>query len=178
MDERTSTPRKGAPREDGGGVIPSLFKGVGRTISSIFKGTTSMVNNLLIDIVDFDGDDSQCGTICQYLNKQDYVKVRQLCCFGIPRKVRGFVWYALLFQPKSTKEIRDLCNEQQCQLYWKNVNEFNIDNEHYQYSDDSEVIDWDVARTFPIGYESFFRDPILKNVCTIIGGTPTLIGRC
>ncbi|EDR23578.1 hypothetical protein, conserved [Entamoeba dispar SAW760] len=137
---------------------------VSNAISSLFKGTTTAVSNLLIDKVDFEGDYSMCGEICQYLNKRDYLKVRQVCCFGIPRKIRGFVWYALLLRPKTTQEIRGLSNNENNLLYWNNVNEFHIDSDQFLYSEDAEVIDWDVTRTYPIGYDSLFQSDRLRNV--------------
>ncbi|ELP91238.1 hypothetical protein EIN_151350 [Entamoeba invadens IP1] len=134
------------------------------TLGSFFKKTSTAVSNFFVDKVTFDGNDDDSSLICHYLLNCDYNKVQQICCFGIPRKVRGFVWYALLLKPEDANDIRNLHNPIQHKRYWQNVTDNTIETTDKLNAEDAEVIDWDVARTYPIGYDRLFQLDVLRTM--------------
>ncbi|KAL7720903.1 Rab-GAP TBC domain-containing protein [Entamoeba marina] len=119
---------------------------------------------MFVDKVDYEGDFKICAEVYKYMRSGNYQKLRRLCCLGIPRKVRAYVWYSLLIQPTQTSEIFDLSNKSQFELYWKNIEEFSIDTDQFVVNYDIDIIDFDVARTYPIGYDLIFQLDCIRSI--------------
>ncbi|KAL7720904.1 Rab-GAP TBC domain-containing protein [Entamoeba marina] len=137
---------------------------VGGVFSSLVDGTTQFIDSMFVDKVDYEGDFKICAEVYKYMRSGNYQKLRRLCCLGIPRKVRAYVWYSLLIQPTQTSEIFDLSNKSQFELYWKNIEEFSIDTDQFVVNYDIDIIDFDVARTYPIGYDLIFQLDCIRSI--------------
>ena len=131
--------------------------------TSFFKQNPTQ-NPLPIDKNYFEGDFSNIDELSKAINEKKYLEIRQYAHSNIPRKLRAHVWYSLLIRPKSANEIWCLVDENQKKQYWNDIETFQIESNDFLYSEDSNVIDWDVARTFPTKYEDIYQLQQIRNM--------------
>ncbi|KAL7713863.1 Rab-GAP TBC domain-containing protein [Entamoeba marina] len=102
----------------------------------------------------YDGNTSNISEIIDALKTCDRDQIHYLCRNGVPKELRGPVWYSMATSGISYNEIISLHSKQLYNDYWKlanNIGDIEIDKKT------ERVIDADVVRLFPDGYRDVFR---------------------
>ena len=80
--------------------------------------------------------------------------------YGVPKSIRAVVWYFMATDGCTYDEVITLKNNNLYEEYWNNV------NAHHEIDKkEKRVIDCDVIRLFPEGYEEVFKLQSVRDVC-------------